>query len=156
MTYHIMTEQEKEEISGWQYPGEYEIYNMPPYAQQKEKGIGLGNPLRSKNFYSYWDGDVLAGFTNILEEPQAVFIGIGVAPNLCGKGYGQAILGLASEIAESLYPCKPLYLEVRTWNERALRCYEKAGFQKVGEPFEQDTLSGKGLFYRMVKGPKEV
>ena len=80
LTYHLMTEQEKELASGWQYEGEYAIYNEPSYQEQKEKGIGFGNPKRDKNFYAYCDGQTLVGFTNILEEQQAVFIGIGVRP----------------------------------------------------------------------------
>lgn len=88
LTYHLMTEQEKELASSWQYEGEYAIYNEPSYQEQKEKGIGFGNPARDKNFYAYCDGQELVGFTNILEEQQAVFIGIGVRPDRCGQGYG--------------------------------------------------------------------
>ena len=77
LTYHLMTEQEKELASGWRYEGEYAIYNEPSYQEQKEKGIGFGNPKRDKNFYAYCDGQELVGFTNILEERQAVFLGIG-------------------------------------------------------------------------------
>lgn len=149
--YHLTTEAEKEIICGWNYEGEYAIYNMPPYKEQKEKGIALGNPDRAKNFYSYCDGDALIGFTNILEEESEVFIGIGVHPAMCAHGYGQKILALAASISRNLYPGKPLYLEVRTWNRRAVRCYTKAGFQIDGEPIRQETSIGDGEFYRMVK-----
>lgn len=44
-----------------------------------------------------------------------------------------------------------MYLEVRTWNTRAVRCYEKAGFRVVGEPVKRVTLSGEGTFYHMVR-----
>lgn len=85
LTYHLMTEQEKELASSWQYEGEYAIYNEPSYQEQKEKGIGFGNPARDKNFYAYCDGQTLVGYTNILEERQAVFIGIGVRPTCAGR-----------------------------------------------------------------------
>lgn len=150
ITYHIMTEQEKELIADWDYKGEYQIYNMPSYQEQKKLGVAFGNPMCNKNFYAYYDGNQLIGFTNILEEPHEVFIGIGVAPNICGRGYGQKILRLAQNISKSLYPRKPLYLEVRTWNTRAIECYQKAGFSIDGQPFEQKTMSGTGHFYRMV------
>ena len=39
----------------------------------------------------------------------------------------------------------------RTWNTRAVRCYEKAGFRVVGEPVKRVTLSGEGTFYHMVR-----
>ena len=43
-----------------------------------------------------------------------------------------------------------MYLEVRTWNTRAVKCYEKAGFRIQGEPIRQATPIGEGVFYHMV------
>ena len=34
LTYHPTTEAEKEAICAWHYPGEYAMYNNPPYAEQ--------------------------------------------------------------------------------------------------------------------------
>ncbi len=150
LTYHIMTESEKEIISAWNYSGDYEIYNMPSYQEQKKKSIAFGNPKCINNYYSYYDEDTLIGFTNILEEPEEVFVGIGVAPDACGCGYGQKILRIAQGISKTLYLNKPMYLEVRTWNQRAIACYKKAGFMIDGPVFEQETLSGTGQFFRMV------
>ena len=151
LKYHLMDESEKEIISNWKYEGEYGLYNMPPYREQKEQRTAFGNPERVQNYYTYCDGDRLIGFTSILEKEKEVSIGIGIDPKICGRGYGEEILMLAAEISQTLYPGKPLCLEVRTWNQRAVRCYEKAGFQMDGMPFEQSTPIGKGTFYRMVK-----
>lgn len=148
---HILTDVEKREICSWKYSGEYEIYNLPSYEIMQAKQIGFLNPAREQNYRAFYDGDCLVGFVNIKEEETEVFIGIGVSPSLCGKHYGQNILKETYKISKELYPSKPLYLEVRTWNERAIRCYQKAGFEIVGEPFEQRTGSGVGIFYRMVK-----
>ena len=60
-----------------------------------------------------------------LEEKEEVFIGMGVNPDLCNKHYGQRMLLITYEISKKLYPDKPLYLEVRTWNIRAVKCYQK-------------------------------
>ena len=76
--------------------------------------------------------------------------GTSVRPDLCGQGYGQQMMKLAQTISQTLYPGKPLYLEVRSWNRRAIRCYEKAGFVAEGEPFIQRTPIGEGEFIRMV------
>lgn len=57
---------------------------------------------------------------------------------------------IAREISNELFPGKPMYLEVRTWNERAIKCYEKAGFHIEGEPIKQTTPLGEGVFYHMV------
>lgn len=138
-------------ICGWNYPGEYAIYNLPPYEEMKKKGFAFGNPDRDQNFYSFEEDGELIGFVNILEEENEVFLGIGVHPAYCGRGYGQKIVSAATQISKEKYPGKPLYLEVRTWNERAVRCYKKAGFQIDGEPMDQETSIGAGSFYRMIK-----
>lgn len=148
---HILTDAEKREICSWKYSGEYEIYNLPSYEIMQAKQIGFLNPAREQNYRAFYAGDCLVGFVNIKEEETEVFIGIGVRPSLCGKHYGQNILKETYKISKELYPSKPLYLEVRTWNERAIRCYQKAGFEIVGVPFEQRTGSGVGTFYRMIK-----
>lgn len=131
-----------------EYEGEYAIYNATPYAEQKKKGFGFANPLN--HFYSFYAGEELVGFINLYEEETEVFFGIGVAPAHCGKGYGRQMTEIACMLSRRLFPGKPLYLEVRTWNTRAVRCYQKAGFRIVGEPLRQTTSLGEGLFYRMV------
>ena len=148
LTYHQTTEAEKYRITAWEYEGEYAIYNATPYAEQKKKGFGFANPLN--HFYSFYAGEELVGFINLYEEETEVFFGIGVAPVHCGKGYGRQMTEIACTLSQRLFPGKPLYLEVRTWNTRAVRCYQKAGFRIVGEPLRQTTSLGEGLFYRMV------
>lgn len=150
MQYHPIEEMEKALICAWTYPGEYAVYNLPPYEEMKDRGIGFCNPEREKNFCTYFENNDLVGFTNLLEKSNEVFLGVGVRPDCCGHGLGQKIIRLAAARAAELYPGKMLYLEVRTWNHRAIRCYEKAGFVRQGAPFEQKTPSGEGLFYRMI------
>jgi ribosomal protein S18 acetylase RimI-like enzyme len=97
-----------------------------------------------------FDGKQLVGFFNLIDEETEVFFGIGVAPDCCNKGYGREICEEALELSRELYPGKTIYLEVRTWNARAVKCYEKAGFSIDGEPIKQTTSIGEGVFYRMV------
>ena len=150
LTYRHPTDADKREICAWRYEGEYAMYDLPPYEEMREMQMGFLNPVKEKNFYVFLDDTGLVGFVNIAEEETEVFIGIGTAPYLCGKGYGHQMLLDAYELSQSLYPQKPLYLEVRCWNERAMKCYQKAGFQIDGEAFEQETHIGAGKFYRMI------
>ena len=112
LTYHKTTEEEKEAITAWQYTGEYAIYNTAPYAEQKARGVGFANP--KNNFYSFLEDDALVGFINLYEEPTEVFFGIGVRPDLCGRGFGWQMTQAACELSGKLFPGKSLYLEVRT------------------------------------------
>ena len=151
LTYHIITEDEAREVCSWKYPEEYACYNQPPYEELQQKQAMFCDPVRKNNFYSYYDGGQLIGFTNLSEEEHEVFLGIAVHPDFCNKGYGTSIIETACQISHQLYPGKSLYLVVRTWNKRAIRCYEKAGFVIDGETFELRTYSGIGTFYRMIR-----
>lgn len=150
LTTRIMTDDDKREVCSWKYSGEYEIYNMPSYDEMIEKEFAFLNPKRQNNYNAYFDKETCVGFTNILEEDKEIFIGIGVTPNYCGRGYGQAMLKIVIEKCRKLYPNKPLYLEVRSWNKRAITCYQKAGFVIEGDEFVQETSIGIGTFYRMI------
>ena len=46
------------------------------------------------------------------------------------------------------YGNKKIILEVRSFNERAIRCYEKAGF-KVADTYNKETPMGYGEFIKM-------
>ena len=146
---HPTTEEEKILITEWKYEGEYSVYNAEPYEEQKKKGFGFANP--QNHFYSFYDEKKLIGFINLYEEKTEVFFGIGVKPEECGKGYGSQMTETGCKSSRELFPGKPLYLEVRTWNQRAVRCYEKAGFHIVGEPIRQTTSAGEGVFDHMIR-----
>ena len=149
--YRHLTDDDKQQICAWKYDGDYEMYNLPAYDEMQAKQIGFMNPKSEKNYLAFLDDGVLVGFVNILEEDSEVFIGIGVNPVLCGKHYGRRMLEQAYMVSKQKYPNKPLYLEVRTWNTRAVKCYERAGFRIDGTPYELTTGIGKGTFYRMVR-----
>ena len=84
LTYHPTTEAEKVAICAWHYPGEYAMYNNPPYAEQKKHGYGFANPANT--FYSFYDGETLVGFVNLSDEGSEVFFGIGRIPTTADRG----------------------------------------------------------------------
>ena len=151
LTYHRTTEEEKYLICNWRYEGEYAVYNTPPYNEQRRARRGFADPKNC--FYSFYDGETLVGYMNLVEEADGVFFGTGVNPARCNQGYGQEIGRTALAVSRERYPGKPVYLEVRTWNRRAIRCYEKAGFRIDGAPVARTTPIGEGMFYHMTAEP---
>ena len=148
MEFHRLTDDEARIICSWKYEGAYAVYDSAPYEDQKRAGRGFANPRN--NLFAFRDEGRLIGYINLFEEEDKVFFGIGAAPDCCGRGYGQKMAAVAPVIAKGLFGAKPLYLEVRAWNARAIRCYEKAGFRPDGVPFTQTTPAGEGVFIRMV------
>lgn len=150
LTFHPMTEDEKRIISDWRYAEEYAIYNIPPYKESCAKQSGFAHP--DFNGFSFYDTEQnLIGFTCLYPEEHEVMIGIGVAPEYCDRGYGQVMIRTTCRQAKKMFPGKPLYLEVRTWNARAIQCYNNSGFFIDGDSFIQTTSIGEAEFYRMVK-----
>ena len=148
LKYHRVTEAEKYIISEWKYPGEYSIYNNVPYNEQISTHRGFANT--ENNHFSFYDDENLVGYINLRPKDNEILVGIGVKPELCGKGYGQKIVKIACELAKTDFPDKAPCMEVRTWNTRAIRCYEKAGFHIVGDPIIKITPIGKGQFFKMI------
>ena len=140
LTFHnILNEQEKQEICNWKYEDEYAIYNLPPLHQLKEKHQGICNPDTEGNYYAFYDDDIFIGYVNLVERNNKFSLGISIKPQLCGQGYGQQIINIACETANRLCPGKPVGLQVRSWNKRAINCYKKSGFHIVGKEYELTT-----------------
>lgn len=143
LTYHQTTEAEKYRITAWEYEGEYAIYNATPYAEQKKKRLWL-LPIRSIISIPFTQGKNWLALS-ICTRRSKVFFGIGVTP-LCGKGYGRQMTEIACTLSRRLFPGKPLYLEVRTWNTRAVRCYQRPAFASSGNPSAKPPLSARVFF----------
>lgn len=152
LTYNIMTEKEKYDICNWKYEDEYSIYNLMHYDLMKKNNLFLADiNNKSRLLYSFYDNKNLVGFINLKDTETGIFLGIGVNPLYCNKGYGKEIINISSVIAKEKFNKNNLYLEIRTWNKRAICCYKKSGFEIIGTAFMQKTNIGYGEFFRMIK-----
>lgn len=149
LTAQKLSEEQAKEISKWKYSGEYSIYNLPSWYKMVEENYSLTDAVRRERYIGYVNkvGE-LVGFVNLLDEGDTVFFGIGINPNSCNKGIGKIITKLALMESEKRFPNKPVVLEVRTWNKRAVNCYKSQGFEIV-ETKQQETYIGFGEFYVM-------
>lgn len=59
------------------------------------------------------------------------------------NGYGTEAIKLLQEFAFNKLNLHKLYLEVRAFNERAIRCYKKCGFKEEGRIRENFFVDGK-------------
>lgn len=146
---NILTQSQAKEISMWKYEGEYQIYNLPDWNTMNKEKYSLCDDIKRKRFTAYTnEKNEIVGFTNLLDEGEYVFFGIGVNPKYCNNGFGKTITKLSIENCREKYPNKNIILEVRTWNKRAINCYESQGF-KIIKVKKQETCLGKGEFYVM-------
>ncbi|MGL5718387.1 MAG: hypothetical protein ACRCXT_00810 [Paraclostridium sp.] len=62
---------------------------------------------------------------------------------------GNVIIEILKQNCIELYPRKKIMLEVRSFNERAIKCYKKSGF-KVKEVYRKRATIGHGEFIKML------
>ncbi|WP_310830906.1 GNAT family N-acetyltransferase [Paenibacillus pedocola] len=153
VTFHVvpMEPSHAENICEWIYKPPYNIYGWMPWEQMQALGIEFGDPvLRSQQYVSVVNeqGD-LCGFAQLFPMEGVVRLGIGMRPDLCGRGMGHLFMGAIVQAALKRYPEREIDLEVLTWNQRAIRTYQKCGFT-ITDTYERRTPSGDRPFYCMV------
>ena len=114
----------------WKYDGEYAFYDMTADPEDYEEIVDPGK--RGDRYFSVFSGDGLIGFFCLEREGEDVEIGLGLRPDLTGQGRGRAFLEEILRFVRENYPCETLRMEVASFNQRAVKVYERAGFVKTG------------------------
>jgi ribosomal-protein-alanine N-acetyltransferase len=110
------------ERAEWRYPPPYDFYN--------DDGR---RPLNPERFYSVFNDDgAIAGFYFFAERGDAIFYGLGLRPDLTGRGLGLAFVMAGLDFVREQFSPKRIVLDVAEFNERAIRVYERAGFRRTG------------------------
>jgi ribosomal-protein-alanine N-acetyltransferase len=143
-----MSDEEAQAISEWRYDGPYSFYDADQDADDLEE---LLNPRRrGDSYYSAFDERrELVGFFHFKLEGESVEIGLGLRPELTGKGLGPAFVSAGLEFARRAYAPETFRLAVATFNRRAVRAYEKVGFRPT-KTYLHETNGGTYEFLEMV------
>ncbi|MGE8052399.1 GNAT family N-acetyltransferase [Bacillus mycoides] len=137
MDIHKLTEEEANEISTWTYDEPYTLYSFSGDAEVIEE-------LLDGTYYGCYDekGDLIGYFcfgenaqvpggrdANLYEGEDVVDIGLGMKPELTGKGMGKLFFQAGIEFAAEELNSKMFRLSVATFNKRAISLYKTIGFQ---------------------------
>jgi [ribosomal protein S18]-alanine N-acetyltransferase len=133
-------------VATWHYDGPYAIYNLDTFemltamlAQQ------VLNWLGAPYFYAVLDEEsALVGMFQLARHGDTVEIGLAMRPDLTGKGLGLSFVQAGLDFGTERYAPAAFQLDVATFNQRAMRVYERAGFRRVrsftkyfgGRPYE--------------------
>jgi HTH-type transcriptional repressor of NAD biosynthesis genes len=118
---------------GWRYPPPYDFYND----SGDEPGDAATVP---DDHFALVEGGELIGFFSVGEDARVpggtypdgpVDIGMGMRPDLTGRGQGGRYLTAAVEFARRELGAGELRATVADVNERALRLCDRAGFRRV-------------------------
>ena len=108
-------------IARWRYPPPYDFYD------------GDAEPvLNPERFFRACDeAGELIGFYYFEPTPPDLDYGLGLRPDLTGRGLGLAFFRAGLAFARERYEPSRVFLHVAAFNERARRVYERAGFRVV-------------------------
>lgn len=126
------------EILSWRYEAPYDYYNPDPSRVEHIMQHFLDHPHA---YYAVRDGgNGVIGFCCFGSEGQvpggdysdaALDLGLGLRPNLTGKGNGSSFLASILAFTSNAYSPETIRLAVAAFNERAIRLYENAGFRRT-------------------------
>lgn len=131
MTVRKMKQSEAEEVADrWKYDGEYAFYDMTADPEDYEEI--MSPELRGGRYFSVLDGNDFIGFFCVEQENADVEIGLGLWPDLTGRGRGGAFLSEILRFVRENYAFEKIRMEAASFNQRAIKVYERVGFVKAG------------------------
>jgi ribosomal-protein-alanine N-acetyltransferase len=136
------------EVATWHYEAPYDFYDLasdpqdaaemrdPAHAAHYRAVLSEGDERLDAFWYFDWHGNV-------------VDVGIGLRPELTGRGLGESLLRAQLDYATSRWSPATFRLFVAAWNGRAIRLYDRLGFLEVGRQTRQFELVGEHEFIQM-------
>ena len=125
-------------LDAWSYEPPYDFYN------------GEDEPvLNPDRFFVVREGDEVIGFYYFHEQERTVEIGLGLRPDLTGRGLGLQFFLEGVSFAHGRFPNRRVTLNVAAFNERAITVYERAGFKRTGEHLRTFERWGEVPFVQM-------
>ena len=125
-----LTDDDLAEIEGWRYEGPWSVYDS---AGRLDPGLG------------YWavegDDGRLAGFgclgedarvSGLAEAQGVVDVGVGMRPDLVGRGSGAPFASAFLDFAAGRVTADRFRVVVKGWNSRSLRLVERLGLAPTG------------------------
>ncbi len=133
----------------WKYDGVYSFYDMTADLEDYEEFIDEGLRNANDHYQAMADG-ALAGFFCVIQDGPAIEIGLGLRPDLCGKGVGKGFVDQAVSFIDGHYQFDKLVMHVAVFNQRAVKVYRSCGFRDV-KVIQQSSNGGVYEFLVMEK-----
>jgi ribosomal-protein-alanine N-acetyltransferase len=147
-TIRQMTQADAEEIAGWRYDPPYSFYDAD--ADADDLRLLLDPATREGRYFSADADGELVGFFEYKPRAEGLEIGLGLRPDLTGRGLGLAFVRAGMAYGREHFRPRRFILAVATFNTRAIRVYERAGFVRVRE-YDHETNGGVHRFLELAR-----
>jgi RimJ/RimL family protein N-acetyltransferase len=155
-----LTERDARAIIGWRYDEPYSFYNIDPVVLD----ITVREMLDGSHRAVVDEKGVLVGFfvvgpmaqvpggheQGVYTGDNTLDIGLGLRPDLTDLGLGLSFVQACLDFALQEFKPATFRLVVATFNRRAIRVYERAGFRRV-TTFTSKTSKGDTEFLLMTR-----
>jgi [ribosomal protein S18]-alanine N-acetyltransferase len=145
-----MTAVDAHAIAAWRYPGEYSFYDADADPDDLAELLDPGEWGQRYFAADELAAHTLAGFLVVKLAGRVAEIGLGLRPDLTGRGLGESFLRSCLHFASAALGADSYTLAVAAFNRRAITVYERAGFREV-DRYEHFTNGGVHAFIRMAK-----
>lgn len=122
-----MNEEEARMISEWHYEDSYSFYDFNNDLEDAREFLDFTNRPVNKYFSVINEAGELAGFYEFKQKDNGIEIGLGMRPNLTGRGLGLSFLESGIEFIKEKFSPNLITLQVLSSNRRAQIVYERAG-----------------------------
>ena len=125
-----LTAADVEAMRAWRYDPPYERYDID--ADPGDVDLMLAGAASGEVWYAANDVETgeLAGFFEFVLLGDEIEVGLGLRPDLTGRGLGAGYLEQGLAFARERWSPASFSLDVYEWNGRAIRAYERAGFAR--------------------------
>jgi RimJ/RimL family protein N-acetyltransferase len=147
MSLEAWNEEYAAQVEAWQYEPPYDFYDA---ASDPDDVAEMRDPEKWHHFRALvGDDGSLEAFWWLDPKEDAFEVGLGLRPDLTGRGLGDAIVRAELKYVREHWAPETFRLFVTAWNERAIRLYERLGFREVGRETRTFPLHGENEFLRM-------
>ena len=126
-----MTAEAAQAIALWQYEPPYDFYNWEPGpAGPLVPGafVCLDTQGQPDGFFTFGEDGRIPTVEESPYTPGFLDIGLGLRPDLCGKGLGAGFVQAGLSFGREEFKAERFRLSVAAFNKRAIKTYEKCGF----------------------------
>ena len=135
------------DVAAWHYEPPWDFYDL---ASDPADAAAMRDPSRHEHWRAVLGEDArLEAFWYFDWHGDVVEVGIGLRPDLTGRGRGESFLRAQLEYASGHWQPATFRLFVAAWNERAIRLYKRLGFREVARETRDFELVGEHEFIRM-------
>ncbi|HHT72831.1 MAG TPA: GNAT family N-acetyltransferase [Firmicutes bacterium] len=154
-----VSEAEAAAIADWEYDPPYTMYNL------RGSPLAILEFITGPYFSAKWDGRLIGFYCygqaarvkhrdsdRYYKDTTFLDIGLGMHPDVCGKGYGLGFLNCGLAFGRAHFGAARFRLTAVSSNARAIKVYQRAGFREIGR-FERKGLVEPMEFVVMTLDP---